>query len=113
MLIGAIDALSAEQHTYFLMRELSSGTSKFIMWCACSWINTFFPYGTHYVLAYADDVNLIGDNIRIIEINADVLSNACKDIGLAVNIGKTKYMEIGRHWCMVANNNFRIDSNSY
>ena len=34
----------------------------------------------------ADDVNLIGDDIRTIERNADVLLNACKDIGLAVNI---------------------------
>ena len=41
------------------------------------------------VLAYADDVNLIGGDIRTIERNADVLLNACKDIGLAVNIGKT------------------------
>ena len=39
--------------------------------------------GTHQVLlAYADDVNLIGDDIRTIERNADVLLNACKDIGL-------------------------------
>ena len=53
--------------------------------------------GTHQVLAYADDANLIGDDIRTIERKADVLLNACKDIGLAVNIGKTKYMEIGRH----------------
>ena len=51
--------------------------------------------GTHQVLAYADDVNLIGDDIRTIERNADVLLNACKDIGLVVNTGKTKYMEIG------------------
>ena len=36
---------------------------------------------------YADDDNLI-DDIRTIEINADVLLNACKDIGLAVNTGK-------------------------
>ena len=49
---------------------------------------------THQVLAYTDNFNLIGD-IRTIERNADVLLNACKDIGLAVNIGKTKYMEIG------------------
>ena len=35
----------------------------------------------------------IGDDIRTIEINADVLLNACKDISLAVNIGRTKYME--------------------
>ena len=40
--------------------------------------------GTHQVLAYADDVNLIKEIKR----NADVLLNACKDIGLAVNIGK-------------------------
>ena len=48
--------------------------------------------GTHQVLAYADDVNLIGDDIRTIERNTDVSLNAYKDIGLAVNIGNTKYM---------------------
>ena len=36
--------------------------------------------GTHQVLAYADGVNLIGNEIRTIERNADVLINACKDI---------------------------------
>ena len=41
MLIGAIDALSGDLHTYFLMRELSGRTLKFIIWCACLWINTF------------------------------------------------------------------------
>ena len=40
--------------------------------------------GTHQVVVYADDVNLIGDDIKI-EINADVLLNPCKDIALAVN----------------------------
>ena len=45
---------------------------------------------TRQVLAYADDVNLIGDDIRTLDRNADVLLNACKDIGLAVNTGKKK-----------------------
>ena len=54
-------------------------------------------------MAYADDVNFIDDDIRTTERNAEVLLNACKDIGLAVNIGKTKYMEIGRHRGMVTN----------
>ena len=48
--------------------------------------------GTHQVLAYVNDVNLIGDDIRTIERNADVLLSVCKDIGLAVNTGKTKYI---------------------
>ena len=69
--------------------------------------------GTHQVLAYADDVNLIGDDIRAIERCIDVLLNACKDIGLAVNTGKTKYMEIGRHRDMIANACIKIGSNSF
>ena len=69
--------------------------------------------GIHQVLAYADDVNLIGDDIRTLERNADVLLNACKDVDLAVNIGKTKYMEIGRHRGVIANAHIKIGSNSY
>ena len=42
-----------------------------------------------------------------------MLSNACKDIGLAVNTGKTKFTEIGRHRGMIANAYIRIGSNSY
>ena len=42
-----------------------------------------------------------------------VLSNACKDIGLAVNTGKTKYMERGCHRGMITNEHIRIGSNSY
>jgi hypothetical protein len=48
-------------------------------------------------LAYADVPNLISDDIRTIERNAHVLLNASKDIGLGVDTGKTKYMELGRH----------------
>jgi hypothetical protein len=42
-----------------------------------------------------------------------VLLNACKDIGLAVNTGKTKYMEVGRHRGLMANAHIKIGSNSY
>ena len=64
-------------------------------------------------MTYADDANLIGDDIRTVERNADMLLNACKVIGLAVNTGKTKYMEIGRHRGMIANEHIKIGSNSY
>ena len=42
----------------------------------------------YQVLAYVDDVNVIGNDIRTTQ------RNASRDIGLAVNIGKTKYMEV-------------------
>jgi hypothetical protein len=69
--------------------------------------------GTHQVLTYAEDVNLVGDTIRTIERNADVLLNACKDIGLAVYTGKTQYMEIGRNLRVIANEHIKVGSNSY
>ena len=53
--------------------------------------------GNQQVLAYANDVNLMENDIKTLERNADVLLNVCKDIGLAVNIRKIKYMEIGCH----------------
>jgi hypothetical protein len=46
----------------------------------------------HYILTHEDDANLIGINIGI-KGNVDVLLNAYKNIGLAVNTEKTKYME--------------------
>ena len=42
-----------------------------------------------------------------------VLLNARKDIGLAVNTGKTKYMEIEGHRGMIANGHITIENNSH
>jgi len=64
-------------------------------------------------LAYADDANLIGVDIRTIEVNTNVVLNACKDIGLAVNTRKTKYIYIGRHGGRITNVHFRIGINFY
>ena len=36
--------------------------------------------GTHQVLVYADDVNLIGNDIKTIKRNSEVLLNTYKDI---------------------------------
>ena len=63
-------------------------------------------------MAYADDVNLIGGDIRTKERNADVLIYACKDIDLAVNVRKIKYMEVGCHKGMMANKHTTSGSNS-
>jgi hypothetical protein len=48
--------------------------------------------GTHQLLAYVDDLNLLGDNIDTINKNTETLINASKEGGLEVNIEKTKYM---------------------
>jgi hypothetical protein len=45
--------------------------------------------GTHQLLAYADDVNLLGNNIDVIKKNTESLIDASKKAGLQVNIDKT------------------------
>jgi hypothetical protein len=52
--------------------------------------------GTHQLLAYADDVNLLGDNIDTINKFTETLIDASKDVGLEANVGMTKYIFVSR-----------------
>jgi hypothetical protein len=52
---------------------------------------------THQLLAYADNVNLQGDNIDIIKKSTEILIDASKKVGLEINVEKTKYMLLSRH----------------
>jgi hypothetical protein len=49
---------------------------------------------THQLLAYANDVNLLGDNIDTINKNTETLIDASKEVGLEVNVEQTKYMSV-------------------
>jgi hypothetical protein len=40
--------------------------------------------GKHQLLAYADDVNLLGDNIDTIKKNAETLIDVSKEVGLEI-----------------------------
>ena len=55
--------------------------------------------GTHQILAYVDDVNILGGSIHTVKENAEALVVANKEIGLEVNADKTKYMVIWRTDC--------------
>jgi hypothetical protein len=48
--------------------------------------------GTHQLLVYADDVNLLGDKLDNIQKNTRTLTDVSKVAGLEVNTEKTKYM---------------------
>jgi len=48
--------------------------------------------GTHQLLDYADDVNILGWSINILKKNAEALVAAAREIGLEVSDDKTKYM---------------------
>jgi hypothetical protein len=52
--------------------------------------------GTHQILAYADDVHIVGENTDTINKNTEALVDASKEVGLEVNTEKTKYMLMSR-----------------
>jgi hypothetical protein len=53
--------------------------------------------GTHQLLVYADDVNLLGDNIDAVKKNIETLIDASKEVGLEANTEKTKCMLLSHH----------------
>jgi hypothetical protein len=48
-------------------------------------------------LTFADDVNLLGDNVDTMKKNTRTLIDASKDVGLEVNIEETRYVLLSRH----------------
>jgi hypothetical protein len=64
--------------------------------------------GTHQLLVYDDDVNLLGDSINTTKENTETLLEASSNIGLEINAEKTKYMIMSRHPNSGQNQNIRI-----
>jgi len=52
--------------------------------------------GTHQLLVYVDDVNILGGSIHILKENAEALIPATREIQLEVSADKTKYMVMSR-----------------
>ena len=66
--------------------------------------------GTHQLLAYADDVNILGGSGHTVKENAEALVVATKEIGLEVNADKTNYMIMSRDQNAGRSHSMKIDN---
>jgi hypothetical protein len=69
--------------------------------------------GTHQLLVYADDVNILGGSIHSIKKNTKDLVIASKETGLEVNAEKTMYIVTSRNHNAGHNHNIETDNNSF
>jgi hypothetical protein len=72
----------------------------------------FLLNGTHQLLAYADDDNILGGSVHTVKENAEALVVASKEIGLEVNADKTKYMVMPRDRNAGQGHSVKIDNSS-
>jgi sorting nexin-29 len=68
--------------------------------------------GTHQILAYANDVNLLGDSIDTKRKNTKTLIEASEEVGLKINVEKTKYMLLSIHQNVGQNRGIKIANKS-
>jgi hypothetical protein len=69
--------------------------------------------GTHWLLVYADDVNILCTGIHTIKKNTKALVVAIKEAGLEVNAEKTKYIVISQDQNAGQYHNIKTDNKSF
>ena len=69
--------------------------------------------GTHQLLVYADDVNILGGSVHTVKENVKALIVASKETGLEVNADKTKYMVMSRNQNAGQSHSMKIDNSSF
>jgi hypothetical protein len=67
----------------------------------------------HHLLAYTDDVNILGGSVHAVKKNTEALVAATKKIGLEVNADKTKCMVMSRDQNAGRNHSIRNDNSSF
>jgi hypothetical protein len=68
--------------------------------------------GTHQLLAYADDVNLLG-NKDTIKKNTETVTDASKEVQLGINVEKNKYMLLSHYQNATQNWDIKIANRSF
>jgi hypothetical protein len=69
--------------------------------------------GTCSLLVYADDMNLLGDDLGTTNKNKETLINAGKEVGLKVNTEKIVYMLVSHHQNIGQYRDMKLENKSF
>ena len=69
--------------------------------------------GTHQLLVYVDEVNILGGSVHTVKEIAEALVVASKEIGLEVNGDKSKYMVMSRDQNAGRSHSMKTDNRSF
>ena len=69
--------------------------------------------GTHQLLVYADDVNILGGSVQTITKNKEYFVVAIKKTGLEENADKNKYIVTSQDRNVGRGHNIKIDNSSF
>jgi hypothetical protein len=69
--------------------------------------------GLHQLLAYADIENLLRNNINPVRKNIETFIDASKEVGLEINVEKTKFMFLSRRMTVQQNRDINITNSSF
>jgi len=69
--------------------------------------------GTHQLLVYTNDFNILGGSVRTIKEIAEALEMASKETGVEVNAVKTKYMVMSRDENAGRSHSIKTDNSSF
>jgi len=69
--------------------------------------------GTHQLLAYAGDVNILGGSIHMLKEYAEALVAATRETGMKVSVDKTKYMVMSRDQTAGRIHSVRINNSTF
>ncbi|PSN35187.1 hypothetical protein C0J52_22574 [Blattella germanica] len=69
--------------------------------------------GIHKLLVYADDIVLLGDSEEILKDNMHILRSNTRELGLEVNVDKTKYMVTRRNASCNANGQLMTNEENF
>jgi hypothetical protein len=69
--------------------------------------------GTHQLLTYSGDINLLGDSVDAVKKNTETLIDASKEVCLEINVEKTKYMLLSPQQNAGQNRDMKIANRSF